>query len=75
MLESQEELQRLPIVRRRTGLSRSSIYQKVHAEEFPRPVKLGAQSVAWRKSDIDRWIATREETVPRLTHRPGRTSR
>ncbi|WP_431226860.1 helix-turn-helix transcriptional regulator [Burkholderia contaminans] len=40
-----------------TGLSRSSIYARMKAGTFPQSVRLGARSVAWRRTDIDAWIA------------------
>ena len=48
---------RLPVVKSRTGLSRSSIYQHVADGSFPRPVSLGARAVGWVESDIDGWIS------------------
>lgn len=50
---------RLPQVKQRTGLSRSSIYAKMTHGEFPSSVDLGARAVAWLQSDIDKWIANR----------------
>jgi len=44
---------RLPVVRARTGLSRSTIYLKVSEGSFPRPISLGARSVGWVESEID----------------------
>ena len=48
---------RLPAVKARTGLSRSSIYQHVAAGSFPRPVSLGARAVGWVEADVEAWIA------------------
>jgi prophage regulatory protein len=50
---------RLPSVKARTGLSRSTIYLRVSDGSFPRPVSLGARAVGWIESDIDEWIACR----------------
>lgn len=36
-----------------TGLSRSTIHQRIKAGTFPKPVHLGARSVGWRVADID----------------------
>ena len=47
---------RLPDVRRRVGLSRSTIYLRISRGEFPAPVRIGDNSVAWVSSEIDRWI-------------------
>jgi prophage regulatory protein len=38
------------------GKSRSSIYDAIRKGEFPKPVKLGANSSAWINSEIDEWI-------------------
>ncbi len=52
-----DALIRLPEVRRRTGLSRQTIYRKMEAGAFPAKVTLSVQAVAWYESDIDRWVA------------------
>lgn len=46
-------------VEARTGLSRSSIYERVAKGTFPRPVSLGCRAVAWVSSEVDSWIAER----------------
>ena len=48
---------RLPTVKARTGLSRSSIYQRVTDGSFPRPISLGARAVGWVESEIEGWIS------------------
>jgi prophage regulatory protein len=48
---------RLPAVKSRTGLSRSTIYLRVADGSFPRPVSLGARAVGWIESDIEGWIS------------------
>lgn len=47
---------RLPGVKARTGLSRSTIYDKIQKKEFPAPVKLGERAVGWLDSEIDAWV-------------------
>ena len=54
-------LLKLPQVQEKTALSRSSIYQKISTCEFPPPIRLGVRAVAWRSSDIQRWIDERPE--------------
>lgn len=48
------------ITRRRveamTGLSRSTIYARLAAGNFPRPLKVGVRAVRWRTSSIINWI-------------------
>ncbi|MCW5634721.1 MAG: AlpA family transcriptional regulator [Rubrivivax sp.] len=53
-----EQLLRLPAVQQATGYGRSSIYALIKRGAFPQPVKLaGGGAVAWRSSDVQRWIA------------------
>ena len=54
---------RLPSVKTRTGLSRSSIYLRISEGVFPRPVSLGSRAVGWRESDIENWVASRVKTT------------
>jgi prophage regulatory protein len=51
-----DKIVRLPAVKEKTGLSRSTIYLKVAAGEFPRPVSLGLRAIGWVESDIDSWL-------------------
>jgi prophage regulatory protein len=50
---------RLPSVKTRTGLSRSTIYLRVSQGMFPKPVSLGGRAVGWLESEIEGWIAER----------------
>ena len=50
---------RLPQVKARTGLGRTSIYAAVKAGSFPAPVSLGARAVGWLDSAITEWIDQR----------------
>lgn len=49
---------RLPEVKARTGLSRSTIYLRINQENFPRPVSLGGRAVGWIESEIEAWLET-----------------
>lgn len=44
-------------VEARTGLSRSTIYERVRAGTFPSPVSLGAKAVGWVEDEITAWLA------------------
>jgi prophage regulatory protein len=46
-------------VEARTGLSRSSIYDRIAAGEFPKPVPLGGRSVGWVEAEIREWQKAR----------------
>jgi len=52
---------RLPIVKARTGLSRSTIYQRAADGTFPKPVNLGARAVGWLEAEIDAWLTAQVE--------------
>jgi len=52
---------RLPLVKARTGLSRSTIYLRAAEGTFPKPVSLGARAVGWLESEIEAWLASRVE--------------
>lgn len=58
-VQTPTRLIRLPEVKLRTGLARSSIYRMMEDGCFPRPRKLGPRAVAWMVSDIDHWIDSR----------------
>lgn len=48
---------RLSDVKARTGLARSTIYDRIKAGSFPSQVSLGARAVGWLESDIEAWIS------------------
>jgi prophage regulatory protein len=50
---------RLAAVKERTGLSGSTIYLEISKGTFPKPIKLGAKSVAWLDHEIDEWLKAR----------------
>lgn len=47
---------RLPSVKARTGLSRSTIYLRIAEGTFPKQLNLGARAIGWLEGDIDAWI-------------------
>lgn len=54
---------RLPQVKIRTGLSRSTIYRHIAEGSFPKPVSLGARAVGWYESQISEWVNNRPATI------------
>jgi prophage regulatory protein len=50
---------RLPGVKEITGLSKSSLYALIQERSFPPPVRLGARTVAWVKSEVRQWALER----------------
>jgi len=55
----------LPEVKARTSLGKSTLYERIAAGTFPRPVKLGERRVAWLESEVMKWIA---ERIAERTH-------
>jgi prophage regulatory protein len=54
-----ERLLRLPEVRARTGLGRTTLWRRELAGDFPRRRRLGPSAVAWLESEVEAWIASR----------------
>lgn len=52
-----DNLLRIPEVRRRTGLSRATIYRREEEKTFPPKVRLGPKCVAWYEGDVDAFVA------------------
>jgi prophage regulatory protein len=50
---------RLPAVKVRTGLSRSSIYLQISQGTFPKPISLGPRAVGWIDAEIAEWVQQR----------------
>ena len=43
----------------RTGMSRMTIYRRMNAGEFPKPMKLSAKMNRWTEGDLEAWIMAR----------------
>lgn len=52
-----DRFMRRPEVQRVTSLSRSSLYRLIAAGDFPAPIRLSANSVAWLASEVHAWVA------------------
>ncbi len=52
---------RLPAVKARTGLSRSTIYLRISECTFPKPVSLGGRAVGWIECEVQQWLEQRIE--------------
>lgn len=54
--------QKLPTILRRkqveacTGLSRSTIYERIRTGNFPRQISLGGKAVGWLSTEVDAWL-------------------
>jgi prophage regulatory protein len=52
-----ERFIRLPELEQLVGFKRSTIYRMVAAKRLPAPIRLGPNTVAWRLSSVQRWMA------------------
>lgn len=50
---------RLPDVKEKCSISRSSIYQGMADGTFPQSIPLGTRMVGWSQSEIDEWIESK----------------
>jgi prophage regulatory protein len=53
---------------RGVSYTREHLRALIKRGEFPAPVRVGAQRIAWRADEIDAWIASRE----RVSYRAAR---
>ncbi|MDG1582987.1 AlpA family phage regulatory protein, partial [Pseudomonas sp. GOM6] len=64
-IDSAFKILRIRQVQERTGLSRSTIYDRLNPSsprfdaDFPRPVKIGAAAIGWIEEGVDKWIRSR----------------
>lgn len=56
---AQEKFVRFGKLAEIVGLSRTTIYRLEQQGHFPKRVKLGSNSVAWRMTEILSWMATK----------------
>ena len=54
-----DRILRLKDVMKKTGLAKSTIYQKIKDGDFPAQIKLGKRAAGWIESEVDAWIASR----------------
>lgn len=50
---------RMPAVARRTGLSKTTIYDMIAAGTFPKQIKLSPNCVGWFEADLRAWMQER----------------
>ena len=56
---NEQHMLRLPAVLKIVGISRATIYRWIEAGNFPAPIRLGPNSVAWKSTTIYEWLDTR----------------
>lgn len=50
---------RLNEVTNKTGLSRSTIYERIKKNSFPKPISLGERAIGFISEEVDAWIEDR----------------
>lgn len=56
-----EEIWRKPRVLAAIGLGKSWLHDAIKRGDFPAPLQLSARAVGWRRSDVEAWLASREQ--------------
>lgn len=41
------------------AMRRSAIYAMMRKGRFPRPIRIGERAVAWKRSEVEAWLASR----------------
>jgi prophage regulatory protein len=54
-----EQIIRYRELRKRIGLSRTTVWRLIREGRFPRPLPLTARLVGFRESDVEAWIESR----------------
>jgi len=52
-----------PVVTDRTSLSRTTLWRMVRRGEFPKPIPISPNRVAWSEAEVDAWIASKMEAA------------
>ena len=55
----QQKILRVADAVQKTGLSRSTIYRLLEAEDFPSPIRLSKRAIGWTEAQLNEWIADR----------------
>lgn len=56
MTEIPDRIIRIKTVLERTGLSRSTLYRRIHEGRFPRQVAISTRCAGWRESAVNEWL-------------------
>jgi prophage regulatory protein len=58
-----DRILRDPECEERSGLSRTTRWRLIKAGKFPKPVKITDHAIGWRESEVDQWLASREQAA------------
>jgi prophage regulatory protein len=54
--EGSDRILRIKAVLEMTGLTRSTLYRKIHDGTFPRPLRIAPRCAGWRESAVQEWM-------------------
>lgn len=60
-MEVGERFIRLDELISKTGLGRSTIYRMIDKGEFPKPINITSNKVAWLQSEVTEWMKSKVE--------------
>lgn len=66
-----EEFLSVKEVQRKTGLGRSTIYDQMERGDFPLSYKITRKKVGWKLSEVEAWIASRENAPVKFGAKRG----
>ena len=67
---TEQLLLRVRQVAQLVNLSAPAIHHRYRAGTFPLPIRLGPRTIAWRRSDIDDWVAKQPAVDLRVKRQP-----
>jgi prophage regulatory protein len=56
-----QELLRRKQILELLGVSHSTLYSWMDAGKFPRPIRIGENSIAWLRTEIEAWLEQRAQ--------------
>ena len=59
----QDSFLRWPEVQATTSLSRTTVWRLEKANQFPKRRQIGIKAVAWLKSEVTAWVASKPVTA------------
>jgi prophage regulatory protein len=66
----QHKFIRLPEVKQKTGLPKSSIYRQISENTFPKQISIGTKTVVWLESDIQKWMEEKINKAANQNNKP-----
>ncbi len=64
----QQKILRVADAVQKTGLSRSTIYRLLEAEDFPEPIRLSKRAIGWTEEQLNGWISSRTNVSQGAIH-------